>query len=252
MIDLHSHVLPGIDDGASDETTALAMCRAAAEAGTTDLVLTPHSNNRFSFDADAAEQARQELQTAVGESIHLHRGCDLHLSTQNIEAALSEPSRFTINGHCYLLVEFSDDLLFQGTSAVFERFRKAGIIPVITHPERNRHLRKNLRRLARWVHRGCLLQVTGQSFMGEFGQAARDAALQMMDARLVHFVASDAHDLKRRPPELARAYEFVLDRWGDAEANRLFIDHPWAALWGDAIEAPTPNPKRKRSWSFFG
>ncbi len=74
----------------------------------------------------------------------------------------------------------------------------------------------------------------------------------MMDARLVHFVASDAHDVKRRPPELARPYEFVLDRWGDGEADRVFIDHPWAALWGDAIEPPTPNPKRQRSWSFFG
>jgi len=101
--------------------------------------------------------------------IDLHRGCDLHLSMQNIEAALSEPSRFTINGHSYLLVEFSDELLFQGTSEVFERFRKAGIGPVITHPERNRHLRKNLRRLARWVHRGCMLQVTGQSFFGRLG-----------------------------------------------------------------------------------
>jgi len=119
-------------------------------------------------------------------------------------------------------------------------------------PTKARDLRRNLRRLARWVHRGCLLQITGQSLLGEFGEAARDAAVRMLDARLVHFVASDAHNLKRRPPELAQAYEFVLDRWGDAEADRLFIDHPWAALWGDTVEAPTPDPRPQRSWSLFG
>jgi protein-tyrosine phosphatase len=252
LIDLHSHVLPAFDDGAPDESTAIAMCRMAAESGTTDLVLTPHCSNRYPFDPERVEEARQELQTAVGTLIHLHRGCDLHLSMQNIEAALSDPARFTINGHNYLLVEFSDELLFQGTSEVFERFRHAGIVPVITHPERNRHLRHNLRRLARWIQRGCLLQITAQSLGGQFGESAQEAALTMIDARLVHFVASDAHNLEGRPPVLMKAYEFVADRWGDQEADRLFIDNPWAALWGDPLKLPAPRVKRRRSWSFFG
>ncbi len=252
LIDLHSHVLPGLDDGAPDEATAIAMCRAAAESGTTDLVLTPHCNNRYPFDSERAEEARQELQTAVGGLINLHRGCDLYLSMQNIEAALSDSARFTINGHNYLLVEFSDELLFQGTAEVFERFRSVGIVPVITHPERNRHLRRNLRRLARWIQRGCLIQVTAQSLQGQFGERAQEAAVRMMDARLVHFIASDGHNLDGRPPVLMSAYEFVADRWGDQEADRLFIDNPWAALWGDPIKSPRSQLKRRLGLSFFG
>ena len=252
LIDLHSHVLPGLDDGAPDQATAIAMCRMAADSGTTDLVLTPHNNTRYAFDPDRVEEARQELQTAVGQSIHLHRGCDLHLSTQNVEAALADPSRYTINGHDYLLVEFSDDLLVQGTSEIFGRFRDAGITPVITHPERNRHLRRNLRRLARWIQRGCRIQVTAQSLLGNFGESAQEAAIRMMDAQLVHFVASDAHNLKGRPPVLIKAYDFVLDRWGDKEADRVFIDHPWAALWGDVIRPAAGRRKHRRGWSLFG
>jgi len=252
LIDLHSHALPGFDDGAPDAAAALAMCRMAARSGTTDLVLTPHCNNRYAFDAERVEAARQELQAAVGTALHLHRGCDLHLSAQNIEAALSDASRFTINGHKYLLVEFSDELLFQGTSEVFERFRDAGIVPVITHPERNRHLRRHPRRLARWIQRGCLIQITAQSLLGGFGERAQEAAIELMDRQLVHFIASDAHNLERRPPVLMDAYDFVLDRWGDQRADLLFVDNPWAALWGERIEPPKPRLSRRRSWSFFG
>ena len=239
-----------MDDGAPDEKTAIAMCEMAAEAGTTDLVLTPHSNAQFSFNPQETEQKRQELQTAMGGRIYLHRGCDLHLDFRNIEAALLNPSDFTINGHNYLLVEFSDDILTQGTARVFRQFQEAGVVPVITHPERNHLLRRNLRRLAKWIERGCLLQVTAQSLVGIFGERAQRSAIAMMDARLVHFVASDAHNLGGRPPTLDEAYEFVVDRWGNKEADRVFIDGPWAALWGEAIERPTPMVRRRRWWSF--
>ena len=250
MIDIHTHVLPGVDDGAPDDETALAMCKMAAEAGTTDLVLTPHSNAQFRFDPKHTEEKRQEMQTAVGEGFYLHRGCDLHLDLRNIEAALANPSDFTINGHTYLLVEFSEEILMQGTARVFRQFEEAGIVPVVTHPERNRLLRGNLRRLAKWVERGCLLQITGQSLLGSFGERAEQAAIAMMDSGLVHFVASDSHNLNGRPPTLDEAYEAVADRWGDKEADRLFIDDPWAALWGEKIEAPEPKVRRRRWWVF--
>ena len=250
LIDIHTHVLPGVDDGAPDEETAIAMCKMAAEAGTTDLVLTPHNNAQFPFDPQQTEEKRQELQTAIGEGIHLHRGCDLHLEVRNIEAALANPSDFTINGHNYLLVEFSEEILMQGTARVFQQFQEAGIVSIVTHPERNRLLRRNLRRLAKWIERGCLLQVTGQSFLGSFGERSQEAAIAMMDAGLVHFVASDSHDLNGRPPTLDEAYEAVLDRWGDKEADRLFIDHPWSALWGERIEPPPARLRRRRWWTF--
>jgi protein-tyrosine phosphatase len=135
---------------------------------------------------------------------------------------------------------------------VFRRFREAGIVPIITHPERNRHLRRHLHRLARWIERGCLIQITGQSLIGDFGERAQEAAIAMMDAQLVHFVASDAHNLNGRPPTLNQAYDFAADRWGDDVADRLFVDHPWAALWGETIKAPKPRLRRRRRWWIFG
>jgi len=245
LIDIHSHVLPGVDDGAPDLETAVRMCRMAAESGTTDLAATPHNNLRYPWNEAAVRRGFEELRKAVGDLLHLHLGCDLHLSFDNIGAALEDPARYSINGNGYVLVEFSDSMLIQGTAGIFARFRQAGLRPVVTHPERNHHLRRNLRRLSAWVERGCLFQITGQSLLGHFGERARDAALQMMDAGLVHFVASDGHSLDGRPPVLREALDFVLYRWGEAAAQRLFIDHPWAALWGEKIEPPAPQVKRR-------
>src|SRR5215471_14064304 len=166
MIDIHCHLLPGVDDGPADEATAVAMCRLAAQFGTTDLVATPHANLRFAYSRERSEEKRQQLQAVVGAEPRLHLGCDFHLEYDNIEAALAQPSRFTINGNRYLLVEFSDLVISEGTSEVFARFRKAGITPIITHPERNPLLRDHHSRLAAWVRRGCLIQITGHSLLG--------------------------------------------------------------------------------------
>jgi protein-tyrosine phosphatase len=236
LVDIHSHVLPGIDDGASDYETALAMCRMAAESGTRELVATPHSNVQYSYDPVAVQGLVGKLQADLGDQIFLHRGCDLHLTSDNIRAAIKDRSRFTINGHQYLLVEFSDEILLQGTAQVFQQLRDAGIVPIITHPERNQHLRKSHPRLAEWIHRGCLIQITAQSLLGRFGERALASAIAMMDGGLVHFIASDAHNLTGRTPKLMPAYEFVRYRWGEAMANKLLIDNPWAVLWGETID----------------
>lgn len=238
MVDIHSHVLPGIDDGATDYETSLAMCHMAAESGTRELVATPHSDVRYSYSPATANGLIEKLQADLGDEIFLHRGCDLHLTSDNIRAALEDRSRFTINGHQYLLVEFSDEILLQGTSQVFQQFRDAGIVPIITHPERNQHLRKSHDRLAEWIHRGCLIQITGQSLLGRFGERALASAIAMMDGGLVHFIASDAHNLNGRTTKLMPAYEFVRYRWGAAMANKLLIDNPWAVLWGEKIDVP--------------
>jgi protein-tyrosine phosphatase len=253
MIDIHCHLLPGVDDGARDEATAIAMCRLAAESGTTDLVATPHANAKFEYSPQRNEDKRRRLQEAVGPAPRIHLGCDFHLSYENIEAALAAPSRFTINGHRYLLVEFSDQVISEGTSEVFARLRQAGITPIITHPERNPILRNHHSRLAAWVHRGCLIQVTAQSLTGGFGGKAKEAAVSLVNARLVHIIASDGHDVERRPPVLAASRAFVADRWGEGAARRLFVENPRAVLEGETIEVPAPKRRSKgdRKWWAF-
>jgi protein-tyrosine phosphatase len=259
VVDIHSHILAGLDDGAADFETSLAMCRMAARTGVREIVATPHSNLRYAYDPAQVRAKIAELQSELGETIFIHRGCDLHLSWDNISAAVEDPQRFSINKSQYLLVEFADDLLLTGASDVLDNLGEAGLTPIVTHPERNPYLRRSMQRLQHWVDRGCLLQVTSGSLLGDFGERAQAAAFRMMELDMVHFVASDSHDLRDRRPNLDQAYDAVVYRWGQERAERLFIDHPWAALWGEKIEPPSPKrprrsivsrllrPKRKRA-----
>ncbi len=251
MIDIHCHVLPGLDDGPADEATAVAMCRLAAENGTTDLVATPHANQRYPYSRPASEERLRQLGQVVGPAPRLHLGCDFRLHYDNIEAALADPARFTIRDGPYLLVEFSDQVISQGTASVFDRLRRAGLTPIITHPERNPLLRDHHSRMNVWIHRGCLLQITGQSLLGGFGSRARSAAIDMVNAGLVHLIASDGHDLEKRPPVLRPSYAFVVDRWGEQVAHSLFVDNPRAVLEGRALALPRPHVRRRKWWQIW-
>ena len=140
------------------------MLKAAADAGTTDIVATPHANNRFPFCLDLVEEKLAQLRSAVACNIRIHSGCDFHLSYGNIQDALRYPSKYTINNRCYLLVEFSDISVFGRHVNVFTQLLDAGITPIITHPERNSLIRSRIDDLQKWVLDGCLVQVTAQSF----------------------------------------------------------------------------------------
>lgn len=240
-----------MDDGPADEATAVAMARLAAASGTTDVVATPHANEAFAFSPEANQEKRRRLQEAVGPQPRIHLGCDFHLTYDNVTAALAERSRFTINGGPYLLVEFSDHVISTGTSEVFARMRQAGLTPIITHPERNPLLQGQHQRLAVWVRRGCLIQITAGSFLGAFGPAAREEAVALVNRGLAHIVASDGHDPERRPPVLKDGYAFVTDRWGEPMARRLFVDNPGAVLAGQALVVPPVKRRRKKQWWMF-
>jgi protein-tyrosine phosphatase len=233
MVDIHSHVLPGLDDGAGTLEEGFEMVKLAAANGCTDLVATPHANAQFQFDEHRFEEAFRGLSALSTGVINLYRGCDCHLTLHNLEDALVRPAKYTINGSRYLLVELPD---FLGPSVVWEQLNaliQARICPIITHPERNTSLQSDIGHLKRWVQGGCLVQVTGQAFLGHFGSVAQRTVELLMDADLVHFVASDAHDCVHRPPDLSEAHKQVSSRWGRARAGRLFIDNP-AAVISDA------------------
>src|SRR5450432_2907775 len=108
MIDIHSHVVWGLDDGAADMEQSLEMLRAAAASGTTDIVATPHSNAEFRYQAELLEERMRQLEAGTGGKPRMHRGCDLHLSFDNIEEVLQRPEKYCINGKQYLLVECPD------------------------------------------------------------------------------------------------------------------------------------------------
>lgn len=247
MIDIHSHVLYGLDDGAKTLEDSLAMLRMAAAGGTTDLVATPHANLEYSFDPALIRQRLEEL-SAAGTGVRLYSGCDFHLSFENIQDALENPAKYAIHQKCYLLVEFSDLLIFRNTIEIFDRMQQAGLVPVITHPERNGLLRQRLEELAQWVASGARIQVTAQSLLGDFGRRARDFSQTLLDRGLIHFIASDAHDCERRPPRLDMAFQWLEKNYGRELAETLCIRNPRATLDGTAVSAAESAPAAARKW----
>jgi protein-tyrosine phosphatase len=250
MIDIHSHILPGLDDGSKSLEESVEMLRQAAAAGTTDIVASPHANQEYAFDELVVERKIGELQAAVGENPRIHYGCDFHLTLENIEDALRLPGKYSINHRGYLLVEFSDFLIPKATDELFARMMRAGLRPIVTHPERNQLLQGRLPELEAWVAQGAHLQVTAQSLMGRFGKTARRCAHELMGRGLVHFLASDAHDTKWRTTELNEGREYVNRRFGSEVGLRLFEENPRSALAGVALSS-VPIPIKRKAWYAF-
>ncbi len=252
MVDIHSHIVFGVDDGAKTLEDSVAMLELAAESGTTDIVATPHSDLRFRFDLPLIRQRIAEMQERVGDRIRIHQGCDFHLHFDNIRSCLVDRAPYTINGHRYLMVEFSERSIPGNIGDVFQDMLQQEITPVVTHPERNGLLMGDPGRLVEWVRMGCLMQVTGQSFTGRFGKSAEANCRELMKHRLVHFVASDAHDTEWRPPDLREPRKHVAAEYGEEMAERLFVTNPRMTLTGEYLECEDPEDARaKKAWYKF-
>jgi protein-tyrosine phosphatase len=241
-----------LDDGSQSLEDSIAMLKLAAETGTTDIVGTPHANLEFKFQPNLISERLEELRRATGGQPRLYSGCDFHLMFDNIQDALANPTKYTINHKNYLLVEFSDMLIFQNTGDIFARMRGVGIFPIVTHPERNPLLQRRSELLKKWVQEGTYLQVTAQSLLGHFGNTAKQFSIELLRQNLVHFIASDAHDVKHRPPVLREAFHWMMKEYGPAVAERLFILNPGAAVAGAPIEPGDPLLVAKpRKWFEF-
>jgi protein-tyrosine phosphatase len=245
FIDVHSHFLYGVDDGAATLEDSLAMLRMAAKHGTSDIVASPHANMEYHWDGELNRQRLAEIAAASDSGIRLHAGCDFHLQYENIEDAIRHPRKYTIAGKQYLLVEFSDLIIFKSTTQIFSDLLAAGMVPLITHPERNLLLQMRLAEIREWVGMGCGVQVTGQSLLGHFGSKAQRFSETLLDEQLVHVAASDGHDVKRRPPILDDAYNHLRERWGELTARRLCQENPSNILRGLGWAGTSEKRKRK-------
>lgn len=237
MIDIHHHLLFGLDDGSPDLDTSAAMAEAAAEDGITHVVCTPHANDRYAFDPEINAERLAQLRQRVGDKITLGLGCDFHLSFDNIEDALKNHAKYTINQKQYLLVEFADLMIPNTITDTFYEMRVAGMFPIITHPERNFTIQRNRERMIPWLREGCLVQVTASSLTGRFGRTAQALAFEYFDKNWVHFLATDAHNLTSRPPIMSEAYKIIENRYGKETAERVCVTNPSAAFHGSALPA---------------
>ena len=251
MVDIHSHILPGIDDGARTIEESLEMLRLAAASGTTDIVATPHANSEYRFDPARVEELVTELSEKTEGSITIHRGCDFHITFDNLQDALENPTKYTINHRNYLMIELPDVVSLAAMRNALGHLLDAQIIPVVTHPERNAMLQGRLSEVEQLLNDGCFIQVTGQSLLGRFGGAAQRTADSLMKAGLVHFIASDAHDTKDRTPDLSAAYKHVFASWDAETADALFVHNPRAVLWGESLTPAAPKPVKKRFFEFW-
>jgi protein-tyrosine phosphatase len=245
MIDIHHHLLFGLDDGAPDLETSLAMVEMAQRDGITHIICTPHANGYYVFSPEENALRLAEIETNYrkrsGASVTFGLGCDFHLSFDNIEDALQNPTRYTLNAKNYLLVEFPDFAIPHNMAQVFYEMLLRGVVPILTHPERNPTLVREPERMKEWIRMGCLVQVTAGSLTGRFGKTAQKIAGQLLRDRWVHFLATDAHDVTHRPPLLREAYEIVARTHGQECAERLCVTNPRAAFYGEPLpEQPEP------------
>ncbi|MCP4620520.1 MAG: hypothetical protein GY844_29295 [Bradyrhizobium sp.] len=254
VIDLHSHVLPGLDDGAETLADALAMCRIAVADGTTTLVATPHMmNGVYSVSREdvlggvAALRARL---AAEGLPLEILPGGDVHVDRE-LPALLRDGQVMTVgDAGRYMLLELPHDLVPPGISGLLFEIQLAGVTPIVTHPERQRAVQEKPDLLREWVKTGSLVQVTAMSLTGAFGRAAETCAWHLLQRRLAHLVASDAHSPGARPPGLSAARQVVEATLGTDEALEIFDRRPRQVVDGEEIDLLGPQRSGRRWWPF--
>lgn len=230
------------------------MLKAAAQHGTTDIVATPRSSFERRFDPRIIAQRVAELRARCDGFIRIHAGCDFHFSPTNIRDALDNPRKYTIEGRNHLIVEFAYVVVPPAAEDILRKFRTKGIVPIISHPERNPILLRSAERLKAWVSMGCLLQVTARSLSGHFGKLEQRCAWNLLRSGMVHVIASDARDLLRHPPRLDGAWRLVKQQLGENVARRLLVDKPSGIIRRGALERKPAGPvvQRRAAVAGFG
>jgi protein-tyrosine phosphatase len=215
---------------------SVAMCRMAAADGITHMVATPHANDRYHYDRNHLQGLVDHLQELVGDLLKISLGCDFHLSYDNMQDVLANPSRYAIEGTHYMLVELSNYSVPVQTTDCFLKLGDCGITAVITHPERNPILRASPQRVVEWAEQGCVIQMTGSALTGFWGERVRRAAQWLMERNAVHVLSTDAHDTEKRVPVLSTARDAAADICGLDVAEALVEGNPRAIV--EALPLP--------------
>ena len=234
MIDVHCHLFPGIDDGPQTLDAAIALARRAVAAGIVKSIVTPHIlphryDNTLAGIREAAAQFRAELEA---RSIPLEIGYAAEVRIGPEIMVLAEEGTLPLlgraDGYGLVLLEFPDSHILPGSDRLVAWLLKRNIRPVIAHPERNKEVMRNVDSIAPFVEMGCWLQLTGGSVSGVFGPRCRERSRQLLERGWAQLIASDAHDMPARQPELERGRAAAALIVGEAESWRLVRERPAA------------------------
>jgi len=250
MIDLHCHILPGLDDGAHDLQESLDMAAMALKDGIDTIVATPHTlDGLYANSREEVSQSVEAFRTALsnrGIEISICPGADVHLCPGMVER-IKEGRAVTINNSGkYLLLELPPQNIPPQIKDEIFSLKLNGITPIITHPERHPAIQRDLGILHQLVSMGALAQVTAMSVTGEFGLPIRACAQAMLERRLIHVIATDAHSVESRPPILSRAVEAAADVLGSVkEADDMVNRIPALILSGEPVDVSPPGQLRR-------
>ncbi len=240
MIDIHCHILYGVDDGADTIAEALQMAKLAYRSGTRVIVATPHCNTPGStgnFWSDGLKERFVQVKTAIKEAgipVQLLSGQEI-FAKGDIASLLKSGALITLNGSRYPLIEFP---FKERSENVFEKLQSViaeGFVPVVAHPERYEFVSENFESLIKIKEMGCLVQVNTGSLEGNFGRGAKLNAKKMLNHHVVDVVASDGHSPFLRTPVLADAHEFISVKYSSELADRLLLTNPKAILENKTI-----------------
>lgn len=246
MIDIHAHILPGIDDGAADMDSALEMAAMAAESGVKIIVATPHSSvygrmqnhwdnqmvkHVLDFRA-ALEQEKIPLQIAPGMEI---------FGTREVPELLKQKKMLGLNGSDYPLVEFAFSNYAAQATEILEDILSIGMRPVVAHPERYTYVQKDPSILNLWVEMGCLLQINKGSLMGSFGRNEKYLAMELVERNFAFAVASDAHSPTVRTTWMKDVNQLLREEFSEQTANKLLYSNPLKLLKNEKIQGAEPH-----------
>jgi len=254
VIDIHSHILPEIDDGARSMDEALRMAAIAFADGIQQMICTPHLFNGLSNDPRTAEIEDRvaALQNAIGSNgLKVLPGSEVRV-TSNLIKQSQEDLHTKLNLKTYMLTELPTPSVPRGTRSWFRKLKLQGVNPILVHPERNLEIQRSPWIVADLVADGVLTQVTAMSVSGQFGMAAKTCADSLLRHNCVHFLATDTHRPEKRPPVLSRGRESAAAIIGPDAARVLVEDNPLAVVNGMPIVPPAVIPYDKKSGSFFG
>jgi len=253
MIDIHSHILPGLDDGAKDWEESLAMAEKAVQDGTTKMIATPHHKNGM-FDTEP-EQIRERVELLRGKlaereiALEIAAGQEIRLYRDLIEDMESGSKLLTLNDSRYVLIEFPRDRIPSSAEEMIYELGIRGKVPIIAHPERNAQILKRPDDLGRLIENGALAQITSHSLTGGFGKTIGKKSIELCKRGYVHLIASDGHHPNGRSPKMADSLNLLEKHFGEGYVRQVVSNA--AAIWDDGEVAQPVVQKKSKKWYRF-